>query len=244
MEKKVVCFWTTGEWVTQFARDRWYRENASYEDVEEFLLDCMAGTDTPLDVLKGYAKDILEGRRKLAGHTPKYPGDPTADYHMEDDSAEEFYGGVEREIKRRADRKMRERAALAREEQETIYAKNLVDDYLENRRSENIHGASYGWLEPSGVFHEVDFAEHQNFARDRLIDEKGGRYTALTLDEMQRPGDALTARGWVLLHNPAMGIARVTRDESKRLTKAQREFLFDYYQSRGLIHTAMEFLDE
>lgn len=45
------------------------------------------------------------------------------------------------------------------------------------------------------------------------------------------PGDVLAERGWVLLHNPAMGIPVVTN--MKNLTKAQRIFLFDYYYKLG-----------
>ena len=46
-------------------------------------------------------------------------------------------------------------------------------------------------------------------------------------------GDYLIRRGWVLLHNPSQGIAIPTRDFSREYTKAQKEFLYDYYMERN-----------
>lgn len=58
-------------------------------------------------------------------------------------------------------------------------------------------------------------------------------------------GDVLVYKlNWVLLDNPAQGVARVTRDISKRLTKPQKEFLYDYYMKRNCVREAKEFLDE
>ena len=37
---------------------------------------------------------------------------------------------------------------------------------------------------------------------------------------------------WVLLHNPQQGIAIPTRDITREYTKAQKEFLYDYYMER------------
>ena len=56
-------------------------------------------------------------------------------------------------------------------------------------------------------------------------------------------GDILVDRGWALLHNPGRGIANVTCSETKPLTKAQKNFLYDYYMYRGLTQKAEEFLD-
>lgn len=45
-------------------------------------------------------------------------------------------------------------------------------------------------------------------------------------------GDWLVERGWVLLHNPSRGIAFPTKNPVKEYTKAQKEFLYDYYMER------------
>ena len=40
-------------------------------------------------------------------------------------------------------------------------------------------------------------------------------------------GDFLASKGWVLLHNPRHGRGLHNPEEGVRLTKAQKEFLFD-----------------
>jgi hypothetical protein len=53
------------------------------------------------------------------------------------------------------------------------------------------------------------------------------------LPRLYEAGDVLTKEGWVLLNNPSQGIAIATKDSSKDYTKAQKEFLFDYYIERN-----------
>lgn len=50
----------------------------------------------------------------------------------------------------------------------------------------------------------------------------------------------MTKEGWVLLHNPSQGIAVATKNPSKDYTKAQKEFLFDYYMERNCEKEANE----
>ena len=57
-------------------------------------------------------------------------------------------------------------------------------------------------------------------------------------------GDFLVQRGWVLLHNPQRGVAQVQCSPTRRLTKAQREFLFGYFTDRTLHDMAKEYLPE
>lgn len=37
-------------------------------------------------------------------------------------------------------------------------------------------------------------------------------------------GDVLTKKGWILLHNPAQGVAMATINPRRDYTKAQKEF--------------------
>lgn len=103
----------------------------------------------------------------------------------------------------------------------------------------------YGWLEPNGTFHTVKWGEHQEFAFDIIrkrnwFDDFGKNYG----HPYTCAGDYLTeTRGWVLLHNPSHGIAYVTRSVCKRMTKAQAEFLYDYYQKRGMPSIASQYID-
>lgn len=102
----------------------------------------------------------------------------------------------------------------------------------------------YGWLDRNGEFHPTDWGEHQNFAYQWLKD-----HNELTADEFGsqifhgNEGDVLVEKGWVLLHNPGLGVAFVTRDETKRMTKRQQEFLFDYYTKRNRPDLASKYLD-
>lgn len=236
-EKKVLCFLISGEWATSFARDRFYKEAADYEWCEDFLLSCMEGSDIDTEVLKGYAKDILEGRRRLAGHTARFPDDPEADYHLEDDNVPELFNGVERELNRRRERELERQSEIEAEVRaQRRYASNLmmVNSFLENAKLEKTFGPSYGWLEPDGTFHEVEWAEHQEWARKYLEEEERRTNKEMTKDAFFFPGDELANRGWFLLHSPSQGIPQIASSEIIRLTKKQKEFLFDYYTDRGL----------
>ena len=123
---------------------------------------------------------------------------------------------------------------------------SLVDDYFAQRNIEEKHSDNYGWLEPDGTFHPVPWCEHQEWATEAL-QERGlwddFRHWDGGLRDL--PGDYLTTvKGWVLLHNPGQGVAYVSRNTEKRLTKAQREFLFDYFYKRGRKAEAVEYLEE
>lgn len=107
---------------------------------------------------------------------------------------------------------------------------NLLKSFVDRVKTSD--GKDYGWLEPGGEFHAVEWGDHQSWARNYL---KEGKSDAEQDDVnfMLYPGDVLYDRGWILLHNPAQGIADITRDESRTMTKAQKEFLYDYYKKRG-----------
>lgn len=49
--------------------------------------------------------------------------------------------------------------------------------------------------------------------------------------EMER--NNVTKPGEMVLNNPSQGIAFSTRNPVKEYTKAQKEFLYDYYMERG-----------
>lgn len=113
-----------------------------------------------------------------------------------------------------------------------------VEDFIDRMRSDTED--DYGWLAPDGKFYPVEFANHQNWAWRKLIE--------LGMTEEYEPnresaGDKLVDMGWVLLHNPSMGTAFVTSSDKKRMTKKQKEFLFDYYTKRNKHSKAKEFLD-
>ena len=124
----------------------------------------------------------------------------------------------------------------------------LLRSFLDQAEIEREHRDNYGWLEPNGIFHPVEFAEHQGWAHryiteSRLDWAEDFRSWSKTVP-FDGAGDFLASKGWVLLHNPGMGVAFITPEEGVRLTKAQKEFLFGYYTDRGQHDMARKYLEE
>lgn len=306
VEKQTLSFGITGEFITRIAREWFFIEHKPYEVVEEFLLSCMAGTDTPKGKLQLMAQDVLLGRAEFRGNS----WDETYRYVILDEPAEmnlfREYANAQAEL--RSEKESREnvsekyialldalrmwydgdledavesiedheakdlvidlmalhdqvlleyspcygrRVKFPDSQEEIVIRKTtgetLLDSYMAQQHIEEKHKDNYGWLEPDGTFHPVPWCDHQEYAI-KIIREKGW------YDEFDRweddgsiyyCGDFLVrVKGWVLLHNPGRGVAYVTRGESKRLTKAQREFLFNYYFDRGEKAKAAEFLED
>lgn len=121
------------------------------------------------------------------------------------------------------------------------YGSFALDSFVERMLDEEEHSTGdYGWLSPGGEFYEVDWGNHQEWAQ-RFIEENFPETDEDTEIDMQvkcnvgliGAGDWLVERGWVLLHNPSQGIAIPTKNPTKRYTKKQQEFLYDYYMERG-----------
>lgn len=98
----------------------------------------------------------------------------------------------------------------------------------------------YGWLEPNGTFHGVEWGAHQDWAQNYMNEKFPEEAMDGDIDLQTKcnvgligAGDWLVERGWVLLHNPSQGIAYPTKNSVREYTKAQKEFLYDYYMERG-----------
>ena len=87
----------------------------------------------------------------------------------------------------------------------------------------------YGWLSPNGKFFEADWGEHNEWAREYLK-KNDPEYNDIYSDKCT---DRLIELHWVLLDNPCGGIA-TPKYSSFGMTKAQKEFLYDYYTERNL----------
>jgi hypothetical protein len=121
---------------------------------------------------------------------------------------------------------------------------SAIDSYLARKTDKTEYTyADYGWLEPDGTYHEVDWGEHSEWARE-YADE---HYPFSTHAHMYWKTNANGERehyvcgdflvyclGWVLLDNPMQGIATPKYDMAKGLTKRQKEFLYDYYIERNM----------
>lgn len=129
----------------------------------------------------------------------------------------------------------------------------MLADFLKAQRVNR--GDDYGWLSPSGEWHPVDWGEHQIWAGNYLK-EHAAEFDLPTEDELELhkivtgmqihgdAGDTLNKRGWILLHSPHRGVAKPTRDETKRITKRQRDFLYGYYTDRGLNSLAQQYMED
>lgn len=115
-----------------------------------------------------------------------------------------------------------------REPAENIASDMLTDFLKQSRLPEEIQ---YGWLEPDGTFHPVEFARHYTFARDYLKKH----YPDLDMVTRISHPDTYMQKTlhWVLLHSPHMGIPRYDLEPSQKLTKKQQEYLYDLYTKIG-----------
>lgn len=247
-KKRVISFGFTGEFITQIAREWFYSGEKSIETIMEILVDSMTGTDTPKARIQRYAEDILMGRAALKGNT----ADRTYHLEMYEPGEEEELPGnmnvwkiprLKKDLKSDLDR-MTERFNIAMEhlsesEQREV-RRELGEETEEDREQERLDSfitrmtdkkehttGDYGWLEPNGTFHEVEWGEHQDWA-NRYVEE----HFPDQCEDIVESGDWLTDRGWVLIHNPSQGIAFATGSLVRDMTKAQKEFLYDYYTER------------
>lgn len=184
-----ISFDIHGEFITQLAREWFYTGEKSHEKVIEILMDSMTGTDTPEAQIRRYAEDILLGRAALKGSTA------AGTYHLEtyEPGEEEqmpksmnIWKEVERRKKAEKDlRRMIERWDVAMdhisESTQRAIRKELGEETAEDRQQDALDSfmarmmdeeehttEDYGWLEPNGTFHAVEWGDHQEWANDYL----------------------------------------------------------------------------
>lgn len=137
---------------------------------------------------------------------------------------------------------------------------DMLESYLTRRNYEKTaidNGEEleydYGWLEPDGTWHPVEWGGHSKWAGEWLeehmpfkdhpkiywhIDKNGNRRHITN-------GDVLVySLGWILMDSPYQGVAKPTKDPGRNITKAQKEFLYDYYVKRGRNDDANKLYEE
>lgn len=264
-ETRTLTLSVQGEFITQLAREWFFYEGKEYEKVMELLEGCLCGTDRSKAEIRRFAEDIILGRAELKGnsadgtfHLCVYDATEQIEVQQQFNVWKRFSKMIKKikeqqeEIEKMATKiccmdeylsewERREVAQECGEKIETSYGSALLDGFMERMMDTEEHEwGDYGWLEPDGTFHEVDWGEHQKWASEYLKKENKEKYKIMYGDE----GDVLIERGWVLLHNPAQGIARPTKSDTKDFTKKQREFLYDYYMERGQDRLANEIWKE
>lgn len=253
VERRTLTFGVTGEFITQLVREQFYLEAKGYENAMEILLSCMGGTDMPEEQLKRYAEDVILGRAEFKGNTADGTFCMTAYDAGEEPKISgsfrifEMYTRKAKKLKEMEEEfhKMQEWYAVAMEhvpsyERDAVLEEtgqqvkkekpSMLDSFIKRMMDEEEHTTEdYGWLAPDGTFYAVEWAEHQSWAMKYVEEHYPEVY-----EETDEGGDWLVQqKGWVLLHNPSQGIAFPTRSTVKEYTKAQREFLYDYYMERG-----------
>lgn len=259
MEECKLQFNISGEWITGLVREWFYLEGKGYDKCIEILNDCMSGTDETKEQIRRHAEDVLLGRAALKGNTAD------GSYHLEIYSPEhqekmphdmnvwEIVGEQKKikdeleQYKRRwkvamkmIPRYLKEEIGNELDEDLTATSPTVsrtLDSYMKRMLDTEEHTTEdYGWLEPSGKFHAVEWGEHQKWAYEYLKRSS----TEEKMPVLYEAGDVLTKKGWVLLHNPAQGVAMATINPRRDYTKAQKEFLFSYYMERNCEKEANE----
>lgn len=130
----------------------------------------------------------------------------------------------------------------------TSLDKMLEETIQANSYSEELQKEDYGWLEPNGTYHPVTWGDHQQWAYDWLKTNRPiEKYPELYGNDAKKrfhnasskSGDIMVDKlHWILLHSPHNGVAHYIVSDEANMTKAQREFLYDYYTKRNLTEQA------
>lgn len=125
-----------------------------------------------------------------------------------------------------------------------IRTKNIEAYYNRLKSPSEGEFYEYGYINPNGEFIAVKWAQHSEWAEKYLK----SKYTIAERIKLRKRGDIFGSdflvytEGWVLLHSPRQGVAKAEYDG--RLTKAQRETLYDYYIFFNRIKEANELYEE
>lgn len=250
-----ITFSIQGEFITKLARKKCHMEH-DMDYAVQLLTGCLQSDALTDDEIHDMVINILDGRAEIRG---TYPGDdygyftldkPDPNWNLATTLAKQ--SNEIKDLKEQlrlaqdkllylcdnnyiSDRAIRElqrefhEPATDMEPELNDTASAMLDSYLKRMKSDT--SDDYGWLEPNGTFHPVDWGDHQKWADEYL-------QSHLSEDEYidttgLYPGDWLINHGWVLLHNPSQGIAIPTKNNAKRYTKSQQDFLYNYYIERN-----------
>lgn len=147
---------------------------------------------------------------------------------------------------------------LAYVDTSSLYSGNaMLASYMEQakrvREKPEEAEEDYGWLSPEGEWFPVEWGRHSEWAMNWLNEHKPFRefhklYWMVDDNGIRHHisnGDVLIhSLGWVLMDNPWQGLARATKSPKQDYTKAQKEFLYDYYTRRGRTEDANKLYED
>lgn len=270
MEQQTLSFSVQGEFITQLAHEKLYRNN-DLNAALELLTACLKSDQLSEEQTLGMAMRILNGQAEIRG---TYPSDDYG-YFVTDTKAtkltaklselksyKEENDSLKYEIEKLREKlnfietniSVREGEAL-QEEAKNEWGITLFESAVftfSSRSSAVSHiidsviqatefNDNYGWLDPQGKFTPVKWCEHNEWAHDYLINNLGCNEADI---EYHMSTDILVEKGWVLLHNPSQGMPHATRSLKRNLTKSQKEFLYNFFMERRMKDEANEIMQD
>lgn len=127
--------------------------------------------------------------------------------------------------------------------------KTSIDTDSLDSNTNKVESQPYGWLSPTGKFTESPWGEHEKSA-ELIIEQSGFGEEYNEWLEVQSNNTLginyrdflVQVKGYALIHDPTNLGYNV--QHSKKLTKKQREFLYDYFKDMGMGLIADTYLDD
>lgn len=268
-----VSFSIQGEFITELGRKKFFEEH-DLQAALRILTGSLQSDQLTESEIEKLAYDILNGRAKIIG---TYPND---DYeliyiegkeHSQDihdvicswqkeiensKSAMEKLSFIESFLKTNSPWKIQEINNAYKdiceetifEVEDTSCTNDMLNSFIERMSCDTED--DYGWLEPDGTFHPVEWGEHEKWAANHVQttmshnDWFKANTPTIPGKVTTSYGDYLIEQKWILLHNPSQGIAFPTMHPNVCMTKKQKEFLYDYYIKRNQHKKANELYQE
>lgn len=243
-----LSFSVDGKWLTGFIRERFFYENTGFGWVVETIDKLLKPNGITEQRIEQIAQDIILGRSFFKGNTQD--GSFTyCDGSDEPISSDFFkkYSSVLADLKQ--EKEARKKAVEAWQELALVITGEMKRgdcvcqcniDLLKPTPAQELiermiapeEVAPYGFIAPDGKFFSVEWACHERFAEEYIREHDC--WDSVLEHDMHTGTDYLVyVKGWLLLHNPIQGKPFLTQG-AIRMTKAQRESLFDYYTKYGM----------
>lgn len=264
---KTLTFSIEGPYITALGRE--YMHEGDFEKAMKLILGCIETDELTKREREHLAFDILNGNADIVGTYPD-PDYGIEDYDetRQGTLIQEAFEEMKTQLETVTEKyqKLQEKynfVISALEEQSPVLVANIEDDYKQQYEPESVDNYcpvsshrsmlneyikrmqmdtdnDYGWLEPDGTFHPVDWGKHAEWAGDFLKTQyPKEKYPDMYWHDLpnqgRKPietGDVMTYKlGWICIDNPAQGLGRPQKI-GKPMTKAQKEFLYGYYVDR------------
>ena len=239
-----IGFSVNGKWLTDFLRNRFLYEDVNFDWFVQTVKELLKPNGLSEERIEQISIDIILGRSYFKGST----ADGTFTYcdGSDDPIKPDFFKKFSNMKKSLAEEeKVRKEAVEAWQELALVLKGEVgrsdclcqwnidllrpspAEEYISRMIASDEEVPPYGFISPNGEFHPVEWAKHEEFAGNYIRAHDG--WSAVLENDVHTGTDFLVLiKGWLLLHNPRQGKPFLTQGD-KCMTKAQREFLFDYY---------------